>query len=848
MLSFRFYLQNVDLSEDWEEIDEPIGWDGSEFSLTRSNTYEGLENVYSNEFEFYDHTFTGRTKLIEAWDYRGFDSNVNFKIEIYCDGVLTDTIIGYLNFLTYEREGNTVKLQFEESSFSRKFKSRIDTVVNLDSNTGIDGNSLTDIERKTVKLHSKEIKLDSSYNLSDSYLLENLQYTFEADQLLVPPYQAWDSSNFNISDGGSGCETKSETFYVQIPLDTIILQDDQLLDSFNISFGVTKDRNPCAEILQTGELTIRVKQSICALLYSKWNGSILRPKNCDCPDGSITLSEFNEYVGNFEFTLQVQVGGDTQEVNLSSGSKGSCTEYFYGDTEGKNTYLVGSASPFDTFFEVNDQSTSILVSHFEDRNRFTDIDETFTFNATAGQNIYILIKCEISNEFELRASPTKVQFYCESYLQKKEDNFISFTSKSTNSASEVTGYMIYEALNRVSESITGRTDAIRSDFFGRTDSLPKLYDSVGCGAQTLLTNGKAIRNMIKADETPYAINASFSELFQAVSVPFCLGFRIERDGNLDYIRIEPIDYFYTQDVFFTVSEPESIREEVAKNRLYNDLEIGYNKWEIENLNGIDEFNTKHNYAVSTTNIKQKLPATTNYVTGGYAIEMTRRIQYSSNPTTDWKYDDDNFLIALNRIEVTTDVYEDAEYTYQPGQVSERNELFTSVENVISPETCFNLRFSPARSAMYWFKKMAPAVIKKPSQVLKFQSGTGNILLKTLVSDSDTCSITSGYLQEDQNIDASTTIYQTLDRIALHQGILINVEFPLNYGEFVTIRQNSNKTILVNCGDRTYTGFIDSLKFKPLVSGGKAEASILVSNCYAGEYDDSFSDDFNTGVC
>lgn len=839
-LSWRFFIRNNDVvSPAYVEIDEPIGWDGVEFTLTRSAINEGMESVYASELKFYDGDFTGYTILNACFDAKGSEANVDIEIRSYCNGVYEESIFGYLNFMVFEKEGNTINLQFEESSFSRRFKNRIDTVVNLDSGTGIDGGALTALSRKTIKLHSKEIKLLVESENSVLFDKDTFEYQSASPQQ-SPTLQYWADESHDISSGGSGCENKASTFYFQIQPDTEVVQDIGIVEWYGIPSGISTSQNPNGKIKAAGTVVFNLNIEACFFAWTSTQGGVTA-KLCDCDD---LFDESNFLLDHFDFQIEVKVGAQTQSNGISSYDRSICSEEFFGDLVGKNEdYFSGGGIMTDSFgrpFTAAQQTAWIK------KNRFVQLEYEYTFtNVSVDEDIYIRLVCNVNGDFEKRIVETTVTYLAEGYLG--QNTSIEISSTTVTDPTETTGYLVYEALNRTVESITGRTDAIRSNYFGRTDSVPKVYDETGCEALNLYTNGKSIRGLLKSDGTPYAINVSFQDIFNDLNQKRCLGYRIERIGGVDYVRIEPVEYFYNNESIITLEDVSNIRIEVAKNRLYNNLEIGYNKWEIENLNGIDEFNTKHNYTIPTTNIKQNLQVTTNYVAGGYAIEMTRRMQADEYPTSDWKYDDDIFIISLNRITVVSDLYSDASEEYAPGEVSERDELFSEVDNVISPETSYNLRFSPARSAMYWFKKFAPALLKANDKTLKFQSGTGNILLLTNMSLDD-CRITSGELVENQDITSATSVFETLDRVALYEPIWINFEYPLTYSDFITIRDNSNKSITATCGVETYKGSIEELKFKPNIQNGMGEFKLLLGFCYLGEYDDSFSNAFDIGRC
>lgn len=850
MIQYRFYLKDNNATVPaFQEIDEPKGWDGVEINLVRSPTYEGLENIYSGELSFYNYEFSAFDIVVSAYDRDWFDADVTLKVTISCAGEIIDTIEGYLNFMTYDREGNEVTLQFEESSFARKFKNRIDTVIDLSKNTGVDGNLLSELNEVEILLHSKEIVLTvESDNDTPDFDKDTFQYIFEASgSNLSPPNQLWMSKQFTIEAGLDECDTKSQTFYIQFNPANPIVTDESLVDLYNIPNAVTDSMNAYGKVLQEGTVTIRVSIDIASWVWGQNGiGGFQDAKLCDCADGD-ALDGNRYWIDHFDYGIVCKIGSQTQSQGISSGDRSGCVDIFFGDMIGKNNVFANGVIVESLSDNIIRPFDATEQSMFNRKVRFVDNSYEFVFdNVSQDEDIVILIECNISAEFENRISDSAIRYYCEAYVGPGTS--IEITSKTTKEPSRVNGVYIYEALNRVSEAITGQPDAIRSDYFGRTNSYPYSYDQIGCEALSIITLGKKIRRMLQKDGTEYPISTSFSELFQALNVHNNLGVRVERDGSEYRLRIEPKEYFYQRTSIFTATEPQALVEQIAKERLYNDFEVGYNQWEIENLNGIDEVNTRHFYSIPTTNIKSKLQQTTNYITGGYAIEMTRRIQYSSNPTTDWKYDDNKFIISLNRIEVESDQYTEDETTetYAIGTVSERDELFTTVDNLISPETAYNLRFSPARAAINWYKTLAPALLKKASSEIKFASGLGNVKMITELTED--CAVTNGLITEDQDISDDDTVFAGIEKIALYSPIWISFEYPLNYSEFVNLRDNSNKGITVICGDRAYFGFVEEINYKPNTSGGIADFKLLVANCYQGGFDSGFTQGFDITQC
>lgn len=504
--------------------------------------------------------------------------------------------------------------------------------------------------------------------------------------------------------------------------------------------------------------------------------------------------------------------------------------YLYSDSDGSHVIystpgiIQGSANTYDFSFDINVRlapGDSCILTYFD------AYEETLPGTGTISRNQHYIYgsECSLSLE-ELSLFPT----------------------------STVDTYKIYEVLNKVVESITDRTDAIRSDFFGRTDSVPHVYTEDGCGSQAAYTNGLNIRNMLDNTGNPFDITANFLQLFNCLNVHNSIGFAIEKIGGIPYVRIEPKEYFYNNTPIKTFNNVSDLAKSVATEYAWNEIEIGYSQWEVENINGIDEFNTKHIYTFPVKNINKRLTLLTDIICGGYAIEMTRRQQYNNEPTTDWKYDNNGFIISLNRISQTFDTQEENPYhqdgdtypkTYPVGTITERNEMFLQVDGVISPETSYNLRYSPSRCMVNNYRYVAGTISHNPSLPLKFQSGTGNIVMLTEMDD--VCDNVNGAISENQDIISDNL--DTDDKFAYFEPLKLEFTFPMDRVEFESIKANQNRSIVVSCSDsNNIQATIKELKYTHNTEGGIATVTALASTCIDGAYDSGFDESFDIGSC
>jgi len=196
--------------------------------------------------------------------------------------------------------------------------------------------------------------------------------------------------------------------------------------------------------------------------------------------------------------------------------------------------------------------------------------------------------------------------------------------------------LVHEAFNQVVDAMADSNGNFYSDFYGRTDSQKRTYASDGCGSKIAILNGLNLRKIEKSNF------ASFRDLFQAFDCLHNIGMGLVNG----LIRVEPIEYFFdgsTKILTLPLVNKYSVKND--NSRYFNKINIGYSKWESEFHGGLDEINASHEYSTEVSSTKNILNKLSNYIASGYSIEFTRR-KWNDNQSEDWRYDNDNFLIAV----------------------------------------------------------------------------------------------------------------------------------------------------------------------------------------------------------
>ena len=309
-----------------------------------------------------------------------------------------------------------------------------------------------------------------------------------------------------------------------------------------------------------------------------------------------------------------------------------------------------------------------------------------------------------------------------------------------------------------------------------------------------ITKGSFIRNVTQPSVPNLFVN--FEMLFEECRKIFNIGWGF--DNNETELKIARIDGFYKSNVVVDVGLLDMATFTTAKDLIYGTITVGYNKWEAEEYNGLDEMNTERQYRRNIDTNPTELELMSDIISAGYTIEITRRKNQGTTGTSDWRYDDDLFIINTNTIDSVL-------YAYQG--------IDANPDNVYSPNTRMNYALTPARSLMRWFKSIAAAQPTVANENFIFTSGTGNYIAQGQMLYN--CPIEGSTLSEKETIDVSnfdndyyiTPIWQT---------VYATFNAPLSMAEFEDIKADVYGAIRFRCSDTIYLGNIIEMSHDPNV--------------------------------
>ncbi|MEI8142824.1 MAG: hypothetical protein WCG90_08160 [Chitinophagia bacterium] len=361
-----------------------------------------------------------------------------------------------------------------------------------------------------------------------------------------------------------------------------------------------------------------------------------------------------------------------QNKNLFSG----------GNYDAYIVFLYRKFNPADnSFTETREVISSVESGSFfpiSTVDRFVNVTGTKTltnFQVYQNDEIYFYMQLDLSRSVYVA-------------FPEVEQRSLTYSCKllQNDGSSNANVWFLDDAIRHTIRVISDNAYVFRSDLFERANP-SVLVD--GQASKRVLTNGFQIRRF-NTSERPLQID--LKTILASLNAQNCIGVNYTKDQNGSaVVRIERRDYFYQENeiLAFDEVEADSYSESVATDLIYNELEFGYSTFQTDGFNSLDEFNTKNTALTPIKKNLKKLSQISNIITSGYSLEVSRRSQFKSSATDSVTNDDNPFMVAVKR-------------TTGNDWGTEKNESFSTVTGIVSPETAYNLRLSPKRMLVNWF--------------------------------------------------------------------------------------------------------------------------------------------------
>lgn len=386
------------------------------------------------------------------------------------------------------------------------------------------------------------------------------------------------------------------------------------------------------------------------------------------------------------------------------------------------------------------------------------------------------------------------------------ESFLTITADTVYPETTCEAFLIHDVGQAILDRKIGGSNRVYSEYFGSQYTNGRTYSSDGCAWRYALTKGLHIRQYTLSEKPIYI---SFDDFWSGANAIFNLGLGYEQDPDTpsnEVIRIEPKEYFFdSSSNSVTLSNINNIEVGYETDLIFKKIEIGYQKWESENIRGIDDPQTKHTYATIFNKIGKEISFYSKFIGASLAWETTRR--KSTEKSKDWRLDNDLFILSLNTTPAATDVYN-----------PELDENYASITGLLNSEDRYNSRITPGRNFLRWRPFFNGCLQLYFSSDYVFSGGEGNTDMVSNFSEA-VCdgAIYTADFSEKQNIDV------TASKLFTHNKW--EFEHPLTWTQYKSIRDNRTRSIgLSRTGSGHQAFFVIELSYE--ITSARAKFKVL----------------------
>lgn len=239
--------------------------------------------------------------------------------------------------------------------------------------------------------------------------------------------------------------------------------------------------------------------------------------------------------------------------------------------------------------------------------------------------------------------------------------------------------LLHELTARMLEIMTGQTDPLGCDLFGRTDSWPRTYGTNGDYSLYGVATGLMFRGFPHAD---FPLKTTFWDLFKSIDALFNLGLWY---NGTDFEIKEKADYYKVESII-TLGEVKDLEISVAADHYFNRVLAGYrSEVSYEDVNGQQMPNVPVEFVNPGFRVQNTLDIQSVFRGDDYGIELSRKEDYATTVGEDTAMDNDKFFLELEKPGAT----------YQ----AKTGNDFTAITGVYAPDSRMNMGITPKRNAL-----------------------------------------------------------------------------------------------------------------------------------------------------
>ena len=635
-------------------IDEPVGFDGLKTTIKRGD-YHGISaEVSVGTLEFYNSTNYNAATLIRNAYNADIDTEVTYKVMWQTEVVYT----GVVDLSTYsESSGNATKISCKVGEIGVKttFNNRTETEVDLNRATTMSGEALAHIPKwQNLEIPAKTIMYKNTMTQPETVVHDKND---GGDTMALHDEFQWSFIGMRLD------KTNINEFGSFEPNLYCAKMNGTLLDGYvEPLFKKEDDFDKRYGAGSTYDLDVYLKIRI------KFSGDVVTPRTN---------------------TPYFQINSGVYKPQIAGGMLIQGTRRYVSNDGGQ--YSIGSGSYQTRDTDKGTDTLEYVISGF-----LTECTEDklyigfYMYNMNGGYN---------------NPTPFTVEIVKGSYIRMELNS-----KKKTEVSADM--LFVHEAFNKIVEIISDNKLHVKSDWYGRLDSIvyPKsnaVWDEdqtafkacVGGGALKAITNGYKIRGLYSDYANERNMPLSFKDMIEAMDALDCIGWGFVEENGQIFVRVERWDWFYRNNVVLVINDPNEKTQKVDNDRIITSLNIGYKKYTTnENYNSNDNFHSERTFTSNTSAVAKDVSKLCKFIADNYAIEETRRAKDDIDATEEFKYDENIFVFGIR------------------GKRGRQSRSMTSYDIPCDIASCddmtlnyysefYNALLSPTRCAMRWVQRI-----------------------------------------------------------------------------------------------------------------------------------------------
>lgn len=872
-MRFKFTLSHE--IEGSIDINEPDAWKEAAMRLDRDTEFHSLVEYFDGSFIFYGNNgeVNGGIDFIKLVELNhGPDATLLIDIDLTFDEIVFHSVFNGQFKLTdlEEMPNNKMRLPIIRDDFWATFISRLDQVVNIQSTTDLDDNPISPAENIKADLPSQKIRYVGSYEWEESVTYAEVTGIFgmqlDWEKVLIDDLKKFSLPRVGIDIGNIGGQAINLIGLFEAPYDGDY--------TFDIAF-------PSAEY--AGASTWATDESNYFVMKSyqevETGADAFTQNTVAIGADNITFNTFNKTIA-LKKGDQVAIYGHkiaaSDDITIFGTKRLNWIDVDLATTEpitlsGEQTIdgTLTSASTVLVKDQGNRAENGVYVTGAGAWTRHSDADTAaelldaavFTNGGTTNINTAYrqtepTINLGVSDITWTYTIASDERFV--DYPGGEVDNHLIITGDTTYTDTDAEGFLLHDVGAAISDRIIGQPNTFYSELLGATYTLARQYEENGCGAAYGLFQGLQVRRYSLEEKSFFK---SFNQWWKGINPILNLSLMYDVVDDEPVIRVEEKAYQYddSDGTSIDLNYVRNLTRKYDNDVLFNKVEMGYTRWQGEDISGIDDPQTRKIYNTRFKKIGKSVQIHSEFIGASLVWESARRL--TREKSTDYKYDNETFILALNPDFVISSPDSPDVLLFEP----ELDENFSAITGLLNSETRYNIKLSVAHNFLRWQDYLQGGLQSYVGSDFKFSYGEGNYDMTSTMN-------VNGCLNEDfggNNLGEKQDIPVTTN--FLHLAHLYEVsEHPMEWLEYVEIRNNRRKPIGISQTDSGHVPmFIKTLEYKPV----KGTCTILawakefldlsqvpdttpMLECYpsAAECEDALTDEFGEiltdelGVC